>query len=70
MKVIDLLNDIYNFNYVPKHIGYKGYTFTFYQTEYRNDDENVDDDSFYSLLSNHSLFSEIEVIGDEVDKLR
>ncbi len=29
MKVIDLLNDIYKFNYVPKHIKYKENTYTF-----------------------------------------
>ena len=65
ITVIQLLNDIANFRYVPKHIEWHGRTYTFYPTQYCNDDESVNDDSFFSDLSNYSLNSEITIIGDE-----
>lgn len=65
ITVIQLLNDIANFRYVPKHIKYHDRTYTFYPTQYCNDDENANDDNFFSDLSNYSLNAEIEIIGDE-----
>ncbi len=65
MTVIQLLNDIANFKYVPKHIEWKGSTYTFYSTEYCNDDESIINDSFFYTLSNYSLNNEITIIGDE-----
>lgn len=65
ITVIQLLNDIANHKYVPKHIEWKGATYTFFPTEYCNDDETIINDSFFYTLSNYSLNGEITIIGDE-----
>jgi len=65
ITVIQLLNDIANHRRVPKHIEWKDNTYTFYLTEYCNDDDNIINDSFFYTLSNYSLNSEITIIGDE-----
>lgn len=70
MRIIDLLNKMARNEEVPRHIKYKNYTYTFYPIGYLNDNENIDDDSFFARLSNYSLNAEIEIIGDEYIKVR